>query len=186
MKRDSQRAEAGEFQRVTAGTKRNRVRGHGVLLPEAFLRVNGKARGGRNSVRLGILPVHRYNTGMSDVDETLLKTLLAKAEAGDAEAQYELGWRHALGSALPLDDAEAVKWLKLAAANGHKLAQNNLGARCVSGEGVPRDLVEAWRWFHLAEQQGDRKAGKNRWSIEQEMTAEQLAQARAKGGVSPP
>lgn len=121
---------------------------------------------------------------MSDTDEALLKTLLARAEAGDVEAQYELGWRQALGSALALDDDEAVKWLKLAAGNGHKLAQNNLGARYVSGEGVPRDLAEAWRWFHLAEQQGDRKAGKNRWAIEQEMTPEQLARARKLAGAA--
>lgn len=121
---------------------------------------------------------------MSDVDEELLSTLLAKAEAGDVEAQYELGWRHALGSSLPLDDEESVKWLQIAAGNGQKLAQNNLGARYVSGDGVPRDLVEAWRWFYLAEQQGDRKAGKNRWSIEQEMSPEQLAQAKAKAGCA--
>jgi len=116
---------------------------------------------------------------MSDVDEALWQTLLAKAQAGDVEAQYELGWRHALGSSLALDDEQALRWLRLAAANGHKLAQNNLGARHVSGEGVPVDLAEAWRWFHLAEQQGDRKAGKNRWAIEQQMTPEQLARARA-------
>jgi uncharacterized protein len=121
---------------------------------------------------------------MSDADEALLKTLLTKAEAGDVEAQYELGWRHALGSALPLDDGEALKWLRLAAGNGHKLAQNNLGARFVSGEGVPVDLAEAWRWFHLAEQQGDRKAGKNRWAIEQQMPPEQLARARQLAGTA--
>lgn len=121
---------------------------------------------------------------MSDIDEALKESLLAKADAGDVEAQYELGWRHALGSSLELDDDEAVKWLQVAAGNGHKLAQNNLGARYVSGEGVERDLTEAWRLFYLAEQQGDRKAGKNRWAIEQEMTDEQKSDARRKSGLA--
>jgi uncharacterized protein len=121
---------------------------------------------------------------MSDVDESLLATLRTKADAGDVEAQYELGWRHALGSSAPLDDEEAVKWLRVAADNGHKLAQNNLGARHVAGDGVPRDLGEAWRLFYLAEQQGDRKAGKNRWSIEQEMSPEQLTAAKAQAGIA--
>ncbi len=122
---------------------------------------------------------------MSDIDEALREALLAKAGSGDIEAQYELGWRHALGSALPLDDEEAVRWLITAADNGHKLAQNNLGARYVSGEGVPRDLVQAWRCFYLAEQQGDRKAGKNRWAIQQEMSAGQIARAREAAGLPP-
>lgn len=84
-----------------------------------------------------------YKCAMSNGDD-LLQTLLAKAQARDAEAMYELGWRHALGSGLPEDDAQAVQWLVRAAEAGHLLAQNNLGARFVSGEGVPIDLVEAY------------------------------------------
>lgn len=121
---------------------------------------------------------------MSDADENLHARLLAKAEAGDVEAQYELGWRHALGNGFELDDEVAVQWLRRAAGNGHVLAQNNLGARHVAGDGVPRDLVQAWRWFHLAAEQGDRKAGKNRDSIASEMTPEQIAEARKLAGVS--
>jgi TPR repeat protein len=108
----------------------------------------------------------------------------AKAEAGDAASQYELAWRHALGNGLPLDDDEAVRWLKLAAENGHALARNNLGARYFSGDGVTRDLVEAYRWFHLAAVAGDRKAGKNRDTAAQEMTPEQLAEAKRRAGVT--
>ena len=115
---------------------------------------------------------------MSDEEQSPLASLFTKAEAGDSEAQYELGWRHALGNGFDLDDEMAVRWLRRAAGNGHPLAQNNLGARYVSGDGVPRDLVEAWRWFHLAAEKGDRKAGKNRDSISSEMTPEQIAEAR--------
>ncbi len=121
---------------------------------------------------------------MSDFEARELKAaLLARADQGDLEAQYELGWRHALGNGLPEDDSEAVKWLKIAAGNGHRLAQNNLGARYVSGEGVPADPLEAYHWFHLAAVQGDRKAEKNRDSVGSNLTPEQLQAARKRAGL---
>lgn len=120
---------------------------------------------------------------MSDFEAQELKAaLLAKADKGDSEAQYELGWRHALGNGLPEDEAEAVKWLRIAAGSGHRLAQNNLGARYLSGEGVAADPLEAYKWFHLAAIQGDRKAEKNRDSVGSNLTPEQLQEARQRAG----
>jgi len=121
---------------------------------------------------------------MNETEPNRLAALFAKAETGDIEAQYELGWRHALGQGFELDDEAALRWLRRAADNGHVLAQNNLGARYVAGDGVPRDLVEAWRYFHLAAGQGDRKAGKNRDSIAAQMTpAEQIGRASCRERV---
>ncbi|MEW6302245.1 MAG: tetratricopeptide repeat protein [Verrucomicrobiota bacterium] len=119
---------------------------------------------------------------MSSTDSELKHQLVARAERGDIEAMYELGWRSALGLDLPEDEEEAVKWLREAAARGHMLACNNLGARYVSGEGVPVDRYEAYKWFHLAAEKGDRKAGKNRDAIAAEMSPEQLAEARRRAG----
>lgn len=81
---------------------------------------------------------------------------------------------------MPLNDAEALRWLRLAAGQGHCLAQNNLGARYAAGDGVERNLVEAYFWFYRAAEQGDRKAGKNRDSVAKEMSEEQLAAATAR------
>ncbi len=91
----------------------------------------------------------------------MLAGLHKRAQSGDVEAQYELGWRHALGLDAPLDDETAIEWIKRAADNGHMLAQNNLGARYFSGDGVEEDLQAAYRYFFLAAHQGDRKASKN-------------------------
>lgn len=107
----------------------------------------------------------------------VLEELKAKAEAGDAEAQYELSWRSALGHGLAADETAAVYWLTKAAQGGHALAQNNLGARCLAGDGVPRDRVAAFCWFQLAAEAGDRKAGKNRDTAAAEMTAEETERA---------
>ena len=43
---------------------------------------------------------------------------MAKAEAGDAEAQYYLGLAYSFGSGMPQDDVEAVRWYRLAADQG--------------------------------------------------------------------
>ena len=115
---------------------------------------------------------------------SLAAELLARATQGDVEAQYELGWRHALGMELPEDEGEALKWLRVAAGNGHALARNNLGARYLAGDGVEADPVEAYCWFHLAAEAGDRKAGKNRDTVAAGLTPEQIAEAiRRAAGV---
>ena len=113
-----------------------------------------------------------------------LDTLKGQAEDGDAEAQYELGWRHALGMEAPPDDDIALHWLKEAADNGHMLAQNNLGARHYSGDGVEQDLKMAYRYFFLAANQGDRKAGKNLDVIAKKLPEADLAECRAAVGDS--
>ena len=108
-----------------------------------------------------------------------LATLEAKAEEGDLEAQYEMGWRHAIGMDVELDDDTAVEWLQRAAAAGHSLAQNNMGARYYSGDGVDQDLKQAYRCFFWAANQGDRKAGKNLDSITRQLTEGDLEALRA-------
>ena len=113
-----------------------------------------------------------------------LEALAAEAEAGDADAQYEMSWRHALGMEAPLDDEVGLRWLKQAADNGHKLAQNNLGARYYTGDGLEQDLRAAYRYFYLAANQGDRKAGKNLDVIAKKLPEDALAECRRELGVS--
>lgn len=121
---------------------------------------------------------------MSELEaDELRASLVARAEQGDEEAEYELAWRLALGSGLPLNDVEAVEWLHKAAENGHALAQNNLGARYYAGDGVKQDLIEAFHWFHAAWKQGDKKAGKNLNSVIGELSDEELARAKARSGL---
>ncbi len=113
-----------------------------------------------------------------ELTEEQVAALKSKAESEDADAQYEMGWRHAIGMGLAFDDGEALRWLRLAADQGHQLAQNNLGARYATGDGVERDIVLAYVWFSKAADQGDRKAGKNRDSMAKEMTETQMQEAQ--------
>ena len=45
-----------------------------------------------------------------------------RAEQGDAEAQWRIGWMYHEGKGAPENDAEAVKWHRKAAEQGHALA----------------------------------------------------------------
>ena len=120
---------------------------------------------------------------MEDSEETFnLETLETKAEAGEVEAQYEMGWRHALGMEVDMDDEIAVPWLEKAAAAGHMLAQNNMGARYYTGDGVDRDLIQAYRFFFRAANQGDRKAEKNLDAVAKQLSEDDLESLRSEMG----
>ena len=97
--------------------------------------------------------------------------LRARAEQGEAEAQYELGCLNDVGcldeSVLSkgldleidaLDDAEAARWYRLAAEQGHAAAQSRLGDFHEFGYGVSQDYAEAVRWHRSAAEQGGAEA----------------------------
>lgn len=115
-----------------------------------------------------------------ELSERQAESLRIRAKNGDSEAQYEMGWRQAIGMGLAPNDSEALRWIRLAAEQGHRLAQNNLGARYATGDGVKRDAAEAYFWFCRAAEQGDRKAAKNRDSVSKELSEQQLRAAKAR------
>ena len=85
----------------------------------------------------------------------------ARAEAGVAEAQFNLGNMYENGQGVPQDDAETVRWYRLAVDQGHADAQYNLGVMYDNGRGVPQDYAEAVRWYRLAAEQGHADAQYN-------------------------
>jgi len=105
-----------------------------------------------------------------------------RAEAGDAEAQVNLGRRCETGEGVPQDAAEAVRLYRLASDQGLAGAQYNLGARYANGRGVPQDDVEAHMWTNLAaaESSGELRDHwvKNRDIIAAKMTAEEIGEAQ--------
>ena len=82
----------------------------------------------------------------------------AKADAGDAEAQCNLGWCYAYGEGVETNKVEAVKWYRKAAEQGDAFAQCMLGRCHEKGEGVKKDMVEAVKWYRKAAEQGDADA----------------------------
>ncbi len=78
----------------------------------------------------------------------------ARAAAGDASAQFELGLIHEKGTGVTKSSAEAVKWYRKAAEQGHVAAQLNLGVAYATGDGVNKDSAEAVKWFRKAAERG--------------------------------
>ena len=78
----------------------------------------------------------------------------AKAEQGDAAAQFSLGVIYAKGQGVAQDYAEAAKWYRKAAEQGYTPAQCKLGTMYVQGHGVTRDYAEAVKWYRKAAEQG--------------------------------
>jgi hypothetical protein len=80
----------------------------------------------------------------------------AKAQAGDAEAQFSLGLKYATGVEGEGQDYEqAARYYRLAAEQNHVLAQFNLGTMYLEGQGVDQDAEQAEVWFQKAAQRGD-------------------------------
>ena len=94
-------------------------------------------------------------TSSSDNRKT---TVASQTEPGDAQAQFELGFRYATGEGVAQDWTEAVKWYRKAAEQGHAGAQFLLGVCYVNGKGVAEDMTEAIKWIRKAARQGNDKA----------------------------
>jgi TPR repeat protein len=74
----------------------------------------------------------------------------AAAEAGHAEAQFDLGVLYAQGLGVPRDLTVAASWYLKSAEQGNPEAQFALGQMYSRGWGVPRDEADALRWFQMA------------------------------------
>lgn len=99
------------------------------------------------------------------------------AEAGSAEARFNLGLMYSLGKGVEADPAEAAKWYRKAADQGFVRAQYNLAKLYEAGRGVRKDRVRAFMWFRLASDEKYADARKLRRKLAKQMTEHQIAQA---------
>ena len=91
------------------------------------------------------------NVDVTDLPIPMLREL---AEAGDLDAQTELGERYQGGQGVQRDYAEAVGWYRRSAERGHALGQAYLGFMYDFGRGVQQDYREAVRWYRRSAEQG--------------------------------
>ena len=91
----------------------------------------------------------RLTPGMSAED------IRARAEQGDANAQFTLGQMFEHGRGVPLSFVDAIKWYQASANQGFATAQSTLGYLYQYGELVKKDPQAAFMWNLKAAQQGD-------------------------------
>jgi TPR repeat protein len=100
------------------------------------------------------------------------------ADQGDADAQWDMGYRYHNGQGVPQDDAQAVRWFQRAAYQGHVNSQATLGAYYWAGRGVPKDLGQAYFWSVVALHHGDRDSESRLRGLALQMTRAQIVAAQ--------
>lgn len=89
----------------------------------------------------------------------------SKAQAGDAQAQYDIGlyYSQEYEKVTPLDYFESYSWIHKAALKNHPLAQRQLARMYETGRGTERNLEQAIKWYRssalLGCKQGQRWMG---------------------------
>ena len=123
--------------------------------------------------------------GVPQNDTEAAKWFRLAADKGNALARFTLGVMYGEGRGVPQDYAEAARWYRLAAEQGDAQAQYNLGLAYARGEGVEQNAVDAHMWFNLAaarfpanDTRNRTAAVKNRDTVANEMSSEQLAEAQ--------
>ena len=99
------------------------------------------------------------------LDHSFFEETKSKAEKGNSEAQFNLGFRYYSGHSIfkepDVDWPEAVKWFQKAADQGHIKAQRYLGNCYQNGSGVIKDSRRAVDWYRKAAEQEDAQAQDN-------------------------
>jgi TPR repeat protein len=102
------------------------------------------------------------------------------AEAGDIDAQYDLGRRFETGNGLPRSHREAGQWYLAAAEKGHGFAGYKLAFQYFRGRGIAKskDIVQAHFWFSVSAERGVGDAAEWRDKTARKMNKAQLARSR--------
>lgn len=122
-----------------------------LLLLAAALCLAGKAmaQGTGMSVIAGI---SAYNKG--DI-ATAFRLLKAASDAGDSDAQVNLGYLYARGQGATQNQQEAMRLYLASAKQGNAEGMNAVGYKYLFGSGVAVDLPRAVHWFCRAAVSGD-------------------------------
>jgi hypothetical protein len=112
---------------LTSALRKFKDRGADEVIISCTKRVRRRRASDAGPVRAGMKPPSQQDS---------LVQLKMKAEAGDSNAQFELGTSFHLGRDVPCDETEAVKWWRLASLQGEVEAQSSLGTAYYTGSGL--------------------------------------------------
>ena len=119
------------------------------------------------------------STSIQVVAQANLEDMRARAEAGDALAQFLIGYSYEQGITVVQNYQEAVKWYRLAAAQGRGEALEQLGLMYDLGRGVAQNYTRAYVWYSLAAAKGNANAASNRDEVRNQLSPQALEQAQA-------
>ena len=132
------------------------------ILPRAAAKAEGAkwlekaAEQGHEKAQLVLAKCYATGEGVKKDEVEAFKIYRKAADAGSAEAMYELRDFYNLGwGGVTVDRAKAAELLRKSAEKGYVEAQRSLGLVCQHGYNTPIDLPEAVKWYTLAAAQGD-------------------------------
>jgi TPR repeat protein len=91
---------------------------------------------------------------MASSIEAAFDRKLEQAQNGDAEAQYDIGYRYEKGRGVDEDEDAALDWYRKSAGQGVGKAQYKVGVFYLKGSSVDKDLEVAKVWLEKAADQG--------------------------------
>ena len=104
--------------------------------------------------------------------------LRRRAEAGDPDAQYEVGYAYFTGNGTKQSYKRARKWYERAAKQGHAGAQFNLGLIYLDGIGTSRRDILGLAWMYVAAAQTDTANGRIAQAFVEKFEAEMAEWAK--------
>jgi len=86
--------------------------------------------------------------------EAVFERKLAAAQSGDAEAQYDVGYRYEKGRGVDEDEELALEWYRKSAEQGVAKAQYKVGYLYLKGADIEKDAEKARIWLQKSADQG--------------------------------
>lgn len=93
--------------------------------------------------------------GIEPKSQQAFDELKSKAEQGDAESQFRLGWLYRNGSFVTQDYEQSFAWFSKAAAQNHIKAQAFLGNMYIRGQGTSKKYIDGTALIKKAAYNGD-------------------------------
>ena len=105
------------------------------------------------------------------------ESLKAKADQGDAFAQYALGLQYLTTPGVEERDLLAASWIRRSAEQGFLEAQVALADLYRKGQGLPQDFFQAYVWSSIAALRGDTYAARLKVLLVEKLATPQVKQA---------
>lgn len=136
------------------------------------------AEQGHAQAQLSLAGIYAEGRGVEQDLAEAAKWYRKAAEQGIAEGQFMLGLAYYAGRGVEQDLEEARKWYGMAAEQGLAEGQAGLAWLYYKGRGIAPDPIRAYMWSILSADGGVEGAADLMESIGNEMTPEQIAEAR--------
>jgi TPR repeat protein len=122
-----------------------------LLIPEEFMSSRGKLMAAL--ALMALISTICYGQGTAR-NGGIDPTLMARATAGNPDAEFRVGVQYEVGANVAKDPAQAAAWYRKAADKGFAQAEHSLGVLYEFGNGVPADYTLAAQWYRKAAEQG--------------------------------